>query len=658
MRPTFGQPDFVAPVSTGDGTDPSTLEIPPSFDPNPRARPDPHTLDMARQFAGGGGQQPDLDQLLQGISYQESRGNQTARGQKGEIGEFQIMPATAAQYGITPEALAHPEVNKMVAKRYLGDLLKKYKGDVSKAVAAYNAGPGNVDKGNIPASTQSYVRNVLEKIGGGISTLMGEGTAEAAQKPIPMEQLEKMPEFKAQPPEMQKLIRQRAQQRNADLSKPPPVDPEEQQLLKQHPIYERYIAKPLTDFGTGLLAGATQFVKSGGQPHVALQHAGDPPAEWQSWLARNFGPGKSPTQGALNAFFALSGLTEAKLAEGGIEAVPEALRWMVPLVKTRLARIGAPAAVGAVTSGATGEGYGSGAVQGGLSAAIAEPLRALSSAGARWMGESGMQKQLGEEVTGQVGEHLPVKVNTENMERLLTRGKIVDEVRTATQPVRDRIYKEAAGEVFKVPKLTPKGSLTGEYDLLPLEQAEERLQKMGPLSYAESGKGKKTWVANQVRDEIKKARDAIVTKLNQIPGAPDLGGAWSRQRSQTGAAIALKRLFQAKNGVIDFTTNTINQPKLLAAIHANWGDLEANLGEEGAEAFLKKATRDAKGALEDIASQSGHIGLRPALHGIHFSLPRPPGFVGNTPIWMYPPRAPFAAAVRPGVSFGQEQMEQ
>jgi hypothetical protein len=128
---------------------------------------------------------PELDKLLARMSERESSNNPRAVGKKGELGLFQIMPETAKQYGVSPELLKNPVVNRWVAKRYMSDLLGKYQGNMPLALAAYNAGPSKVDKGTIPDSTKSYVRKILEGIGGGVSALAGEGTASGESVPIP-----------------------------------------------------------------------------------------------------------------------------------------------------------------------------------------------------------------------------------------------------------------------------------------------------------------------------------------------------------------------------------------------------------------------------------------------------------------------------------------
>lgn len=101
------------------------------------------------------------------VARQESGFNQNARGAAGEIGIFQLMPATAADLGVNPYDLTQ---NIQGGVRYLKQLLNAFSGNVAQALAAYNAGPGRVgsavESGSgwfslIPSSTQSYVSKIL-----------------------------------------------------------------------------------------------------------------------------------------------------------------------------------------------------------------------------------------------------------------------------------------------------------------------------------------------------------------------------------------------------------------------------------------------------------------------------------------------------------------
>jgi hypothetical protein len=133
--------------------------------------------------------QDQIDAILNRMQQRESSGNPRAVGKAGERGLFQIKPSTAKQYGIdNPDLLFNPQVNRYVARRYLTDLAKHYKGDLGKAVEAYNAGQGNIDKGIVPASTARYMAYAMggPPTGGqsrfSIGSLFGEGTANAAEE--------------------------------------------------------------------------------------------------------------------------------------------------------------------------------------------------------------------------------------------------------------------------------------------------------------------------------------------------------------------------------------------------------------------------------------------------------------------------------------------
>lgn len=95
------------------------------------------------------------------VAQQESSFNQSARGAAGEIGVFQLMPGTAASLGVNPTDLTQ---NIQGGVNYLAQMYAQF-GDWPTALAAYNAGPGNVSKGIIPASTQSYVSSILANAG-------------------------------------------------------------------------------------------------------------------------------------------------------------------------------------------------------------------------------------------------------------------------------------------------------------------------------------------------------------------------------------------------------------------------------------------------------------------------------------------------------------
>lgn len=116
--------------------------------------------DLVKRISSENGIDP---KLVEAVISVESAFNPTAVSSAGAKGLMQLMPGTAKQLGVTDPF--DPEQNIRGGSRYLKQLMSQF-GDLKLAIAAYNAGPGNVRRhGGIPPfkETQDYVRRVTDR---------------------------------------------------------------------------------------------------------------------------------------------------------------------------------------------------------------------------------------------------------------------------------------------------------------------------------------------------------------------------------------------------------------------------------------------------------------------------------------------------------------
>ncbi|MFN2449135.1 MAG: lytic transglycosylase domain-containing protein [Candidatus Baltobacteraceae bacterium] len=153
--PSAAAGDFSGMVSSamGDGAPP----LAPTQGPN--VIPPPQINTMVDINAGQFGVDP---ALIKAIMVNESGFDSNATSKTGAQGLMQLEPETAAGLGV--DNAYDPAQNISGGTRYIRSLLERFHGDLRLAIAAYNAGPGAVEKyGGVPpyAETQNYVQNVL-----------------------------------------------------------------------------------------------------------------------------------------------------------------------------------------------------------------------------------------------------------------------------------------------------------------------------------------------------------------------------------------------------------------------------------------------------------------------------------------------------------------
>ena len=174
--PMMAEGGMVPPYASGGGL--SDVPVPDGMfdEPSNGGFGDGYAGGGMVAFAAAGPVRGGMADLYDDVEYFESGGDQNAVSSAGARGVMQLMPGTMKDPGfgvpsiaeLRAKGLSEEEANRQSGQKYLDAMYRKY-GDEATALAAYNWGPGNVDKWlkkggdpkKLPAETKKYINNIL-----------------------------------------------------------------------------------------------------------------------------------------------------------------------------------------------------------------------------------------------------------------------------------------------------------------------------------------------------------------------------------------------------------------------------------------------------------------------------------------------------------------
>lgn len=166
----LSQPDMSPEITD----QPAQLQDASSEDPTQAEGDSPYTAQLQDIYDN---ESPELLDLVDRVEQQESGGDQSAVSPAGAVGVMQVMPDTAPEAAKLAGVRWDPQAyrtdanyNRLLGIAYLSEMLRRYDGDVEKALAAYNAGPGSLESAMaqygdnwlaaLPGETQDYVARI------------------------------------------------------------------------------------------------------------------------------------------------------------------------------------------------------------------------------------------------------------------------------------------------------------------------------------------------------------------------------------------------------------------------------------------------------------------------------------------------------------------